>query len=153
LVLVPLFGALSDTLGRRPVYLFGALATMLLVVPACWLIDSRRVELLALGLVVGLLGPAAMTGPQASFFAELFGTRLRYTGASLGFQLGAALVGGLSPVVAASLTVAGGNLVPVGCFMVGLGVVTLGCVWAATETRARDIGDERVDKSHRPGAP
>jgi MFS transporter, MHS family, shikimate and dehydroshikimate transport protein len=142
LVSVPLSGALSDRLGRRPVYLFGTLATTLLALPACLLVDTGRVELVAIGIVVGLLGPAAMTGPQASFFAELFGIRLRYTGASLGFQLGAALVGGLAPVVAASLAAASGNLVPVGWFMVGLGVVTLGCVWTAAETRSRDLGDE-----------
>ncbi len=123
-------------------YLLGALVATLLAVPACLLIDSGRIELVTIGVIVGLLGPAAMTGPQASFFAELFGTRLRLTGASLGFQLGAALVGGLSPVIAAGLAVAAGNLVPVGCFMAGLGIVTLGCVWAAAETRARDLGDE-----------
>lgn len=88
LILIPLFGALSDRLGRRPVYLFGALTATVLVMPACLLIDSGQVELLTIGIIVGLLGPAVMTGPQGSFFAELFGTRLRYTSASLGFQLG-----------------------------------------------------------------
>jgi MFS transporter, MHS family, shikimate and dehydroshikimate transport protein len=144
LVVIPAAGALSDRLGRRPVYLLGALAATLLVMPACLLIDTGQVELLTIGIIVGLLGPAVMMGPQASFFAELFGTRVRYTGASLGFQLGAVLAGGLSPVIAASTVAAAGNLLPVGWFMVGLGIITLACVWAAAETRPRAMGDERV---------
>ena len=138
LVLVPVFGALSDRLGRRSVYLLGAVATTLLVVPACLLIDSRNTAMLTLGVMIGLLGPAVMTGPQGSFFAELFGTRVRYTGASLGFQLGAALVGGLAPIAAASLVLASGDLRFVGVFMAGLGLVTVGSVWAAA---ARAQGD------------
>ncbi|MCA1648658.1 MAG: MFS transporter, partial [Chloroflexi bacterium] len=142
LILVPVCGALSDLLGRRTVYLLGAMGTMLLVIPARLLIDSGQAGLLRLGVIAGLLGPAVMTGPQGAFFAELFGTRLRYTGASLGFQLGAALVGGLAPVVAASLVLASGNLVSVGLFMLGLGLVTVACLWVAAET-LRKGGTER----------
>jgi MFS family permease len=134
LILVPVSGALSDRVGRRNVYLVGALAATVLVIPACLLIDSRQAGLLTLGLMLGMLGPGVMTGPQGSFFAELFGVHVRYTGASLGFQLGAALIGGLAPVVAASVALAAGNLLPVGIFMLGLGLVTIACVWATAET-------------------
>jgi MHS family shikimate/dehydroshikimate transporter-like MFS transporter len=128
MILVPLFGAISDRIGRRRMYLFGAAAATLLALPTCWLLDTRQFGLLALGFVVGTLGPAAMFGPQASFFAELFGTRLRYTGASLGFQLGAVFAGGLSPLIAASIAAATGSLLPVGVYMAGLGVVSVACV-------------------------
>jgi MHS family shikimate/dehydroshikimate transporter-like MFS transporter len=128
LILVPAFGALSDRIGRRTVYLGGAAAATFLAVPACWLFDTRQVCLLTLGFVVGTLGPTAMFGPLASFFAELFGTRVRYTGAALGFQLGAVLAGGLSPLIAASLAAAYGSLLPVGLYVVILGLISLGCV-------------------------
>src|SRR5262249_32519091 len=136
LILVPASGALSDRVGRRNVYLLGALAATLLVIPACLLIDSRQAGLLTLGLMLGMLGPGVMTGPQGSFFAELFGVHVRYTGASLGFQLGAALIGGLAPVVAAGVVLATGNLLPVGVFMLGLGLATIACVCATAETYA-----------------
>jgi hypothetical protein len=103
-----------------------------------------------LGIVAGLLGPAVIAGPQASFFADLFGARVRYSGASLGFQLGAVLAGGLAPIVAAGVVAGSGSLMPVGLFMVGLGILTVGCVWAAAESRPRDSGDERVDRSRQP---
>jgi MHS family shikimate/dehydroshikimate transporter-like MFS transporter len=154
LFVIPAFGALSDRLGRRRVYLVGAVTATLLAGPACWLIDSRQVGPLTLGIVVGLLGPAMMFGPQAAYFAELFGARVRYTGASLGFQLGAVVAGGLSPVVAATLAAASGSLMPVAFFMIGLGGISLGCVWAAGETRNRDIGDDdRLDSRRLPALP
>jgi MFS family permease len=130
LILVPGFGALSDRLGRRPVYLSGALAGTAVALPAMLLIDSANLGLLVLGMVAASLGPAAMLGSQATFFAELFQTRVRYTGSSMGFQLGSVLAGGLSPLIAASLAVTYGGLLAVGVFMIGFGVVALGCVWA-----------------------
>jgi hypothetical protein len=75
-----------------------------------------------------------MTGPQGSFFAELFRTRVRLTGASLGFQVGAAAIGGLAPVVAATLVLASGNLTSVGVFMAGLGLITIASLWVAGRT-------------------
>jgi len=131
LMLILVSGAISDRLGRRRVYLVGAWVTTLLVTPACLMIDGRQVGLLALGVLVGLLGPGIMTGPQGSYFAELFGTRVRFTGASLGFQVGAAAIGGLAPVVAASLVLASGNLLPVGIFMAALGLVSIASLCAA----------------------
>ena len=133
---VPLCGAMSDRFGRRSVYLCGAVMATLLALPACLLIDSRQVGLLPLGLVLGTLGPAVMFGPQAAFFAELFGTRIRYTGASLGFQLGAVLSGGLSPVIAATLTGTSSSLLPVGVYMLALGLISIASLYAATPAPA-----------------
>jgi metabolite-proton symporter len=135
MLVIPLAGAASDYVGRRTVYLFGAASATLLIVPACLLIDARQIGLLTIGLVIGIFGAAVAFGPQATFFAELFGTRVRYTGASLGFQLGSVLAGGLAPVIAASLAAAWGSLAPVAWFLVSLGVITLACVRALHETR------------------
>ena len=92
---IPTFGALSDGVGRRPVYLFGAIFTGLFAFPFFWLIDTSRAGLLMLAIALALvIGHAAMYGPQASFFSELFGTRVRYSGASLGYQLASVILGG-----------------------------------------------------------
>lgn len=98
LMVIPAFGALSDVLGRRPVYLGGAVACALLAFPFFWLIDTRTTGFVWLAIALGLVAHAAMYGPQASFFSELFGTRVRYSGASLGYQLASVFAGGLSPL-------------------------------------------------------
>lgn len=79
-------------------------------------------------------GHAAMYGPQASFFSELFGTRVRYSGASLGYQLASVLAGGLSPLIATSLLRRTGSSTPISLYIVGLAAVTMLAVWLATET-------------------
>ncbi len=138
LLAIPIFGLLSDKFGRRPVYMFGAGFSLLFVCPFFWLVDSARPELLWAAIVVGVsIGHAAMYGPQASFFSELFGARVRYSGASLGYQLASVLAGGLSPVIAAELLRrAGGAWWGVAIYMMALAVLTLIAVYLASETRA-----------------
>ena len=87
LVAIPAFGAASDRVGRRPVYLAGAVGCGLMAFPFFWLIDTKETALIWLAIVLGIVAHAAMYGPQASFFSELFGTRVRYSAASLGYQL------------------------------------------------------------------
>jgi MHS family shikimate/dehydroshikimate transporter-like MFS transporter len=143
LIGIPAFGALSDRHGRRSVYMAGAVAGTLLALPAMWLTELGHVGALTLGMLVVVIGPTVMFGPQATFFAELFRTRVRYSGSSLGFQLGSVLAGGFSPLIAASLAAAYGSLLPVGLFMIGLGLVTIGCTRAlagdAQLTRVVDV--------------
>lgn len=82
---MPLFGALSDRVGRRPIYLFGAVFTLLFAFPFFWLMNTENIVLIVLSVVLALaVGHAAIYGPQGAFFAELFGTRVRYSGASTG---------------------------------------------------------------------
>ena len=103
LVAIPLFGAFSDRVGRRPVYLGGAVFLLALAFPFFWLVDTKSTALVWVAIMLGLIGHAAMYGPQAAFFSELFGTRTRYTGASLGYQLAAPFSGGLAPLIATAL--------------------------------------------------
>lgn len=141
LVVTPLFGALSDRVGRKPVYLGGAVFLAAFAFPFFWLMQTRATEWVWFALVVGMVGHAAMYGPQAAFLSELFGTRVRYTGASLGYQLAAPLSGGLAPLVAAALLVwSNGDPWPVGVYLIGMALVTIVSVWLATETRSRDLG-------------
>ncbi|WP_257447962.1 MFS transporter [Archangium lipolyticum] len=135
LVAIPAFGALSDVFGRRPVYIGGAVGCALLAFPFFWLIDTKETGLIVLAITLGIIAHAAMYGPQASFFSELFGTRVRYSGASLGYQLASVFAGGLSPLVATwLLTESGGKAWPVSLYMVGLALVTLVSVYLSAET-------------------
>ena len=142
LVATPLFGALSDRVGRKPVYLGGAAFLACFAFPFFFMVGTRQTEWVYLAIVIGMIGHAAMYGPQAAFLSELFGTRVRYTGASLGYQLAAPLSGGLAPLVAtALLTWSEGDPWPVGVYLVGMALVTVVAVLLAVETRHRDLGD------------
>ena len=97
-------GNLSDRFGRRPVYLFGAAMTAVLGYPLFWMIDTGSTAMVWLALIlVFTFAHAPMYGPQAAFLSELFGTRVRYSGASLGAQLASIVAGGLSPFIATAL--------------------------------------------------
>ncbi len=142
LVATPLFGALSDRVGRKPVYLGGALFLAAFAFPFFALVGTREREWVWLALAVGMVGHAAMYGPQAAFLSELFGTRVRYTGASLGYQLAAPLSGGAAPLVATALLAwSGGDPWPVGVYLVAMAAVTVVAVLLAAETRRRDLDD------------
>lgn len=137
---LPFFGWLSDRLGRRPVYLFGAIFTGLFAFPFFRLVETASFSLLLLALVAALVvGHAAMYGPQASFFSELFGTRVRYTGASLGYQLSSVLAGGLSPLIATALLRRTGSSAPIALYIIGMALVTTISVFLAGETAHGDI--------------
>ena len=148
LVVIPAFGGLSDRIGRRPVYLFGAAFAAIFSFPFFWLLDTKQDFLVWLAVILGLnLAHGAMYGPQASFFSELFGTRVRYSGASLGYQLASVLAGGLSPIIATALLAgSGGSYVPIAIYMIGMAVITLIAVYIATETVSHDIAAEQPEE-------
>lgn len=140
LVAIPFFGALSDRWGRRPVYLGGALFLLLFAFPFFWLLSTKVPALVVLAVVIGLIGHAAMYGPQAAFFSELFGTRVRYSGASLGYQLASPLAGGLAPLIATALLGwSGGAPWPVALYLIAMAVITLVSVWLAEETHRKGL--------------
>jgi MFS family permease len=145
LVSTPLFGALSDRIGRRPVYLGGAVFLGVFAFPFFQLMDTRETGWVFFALAVGMIGHAAMYGPQAAFLSELFGTRVRYTGASLGYQLAAPLSGGLVPLVSLALLARfGGDTRPVSVYLVAMALVTVVAVLLAAETNQLDLeGQER----------
>jgi MHS family shikimate/dehydroshikimate transporter-like MFS transporter len=141
LFVMPLAGWLSDTIGRRTIYLVGTVFGILLAFPIFWLFATRDATVVTCAIVMGIcLCQAIVFALHASFMPELFGTNVRYSGISLGFQLGAAIGGGLTPVVAAA-TVAwsGGATWPVSLMLVTLGVLTLIAILSTRETAARPM--------------
>ena len=139
----PAFGALSDRVGRRPVYLGGALFTMLFAFPFFWLVNTRSPLLIWLAIVLGVnLGHDAMYGPQAAFFSELFGTRVRYTGASLSYQLSSVFAGGFAPLIATGLLAKFGSA-GVAAYVVVMALITVVSTVLAVETFQSDLSAEQ----------
>ena len=135
----PAFGALSDRVGRRPVYLGGALFTMFFAFPFFWLLDTHSPMLIWLAIILGVnLGHDAMYGPQAAFFSELFGTRVRYTGASLSYQLSSVFAGGFAPLVATALLARFGSS-GVAAYVAVMALITVVSTLLTVETFRSDL--------------
>jgi MFS family permease len=135
---VPLFGALSDRFGRRPVYLAGTLAAIVWAFTFFVLLDSAQPLLIVLAVVVGLVIHAAMYGPQAAFVTEQFPTRVRYAGSSL-YTLAGILGGGFAPLIIVSLYKYWGNTVAVSLYVSIALVVTGISLIVARETARRPL--------------
>lgn len=100
---LPIAGILSDRFGRRTLCLIGSAFTALMAFPMFMLIDTKSAALITLALCLAQFGTGLVYGPLAAFFTELFGTNVRYSGASLGYQAASVLAGGPAPFVAALL--------------------------------------------------
>ena len=138
------WGALSDKLGRRPVYMYGAIACGVLAFPFFWMLGTKDPTMIALAIVIPVtLGHAAMYGPQASFLSEMFSARIRYSGASFGYQLASIFAGGLSPLVATWLLgvgiAHGKGATYIAYYMILLVVITVVAVYFAKETNKDTI--------------
>jgi MHS family shikimate/dehydroshikimate transporter-like MFS transporter len=136
LVTIPFFGALSDRIGRRAIYMLGCVAAILLSFPIFWAIGTKDPVIVVLGFVIGMsLGHGIMYGVQASFLSEMFPSNVRYSGASLGYQIAAPLGGGLVPLAAAAMVgMNHGATWPVSVLMIAIALVTMVAVVFARET-------------------
>jgi len=138
-VAIPLYGALSDRVGRRPVYLFGAIMTAVFAFPFFWLIGTGQPRMVLLAMLGAfLLSHGAMYAPQAAFLSEMFGTRVRYSGASLGSQLASVAAGGLAPLIATALMANYGRNA-VALYLIAMAAITIVSVAVAAETMRSDI--------------
>lgn len=134
-------GALSDRIGRKKMYMIGGILVMLYILPYFWLLNQKSVPLLILAVVVGFGVIWSMYGAVlGTLFAESYSADVRYTGVSLGYQIGAALVGGPAPLIGTwLLSQYNGSYVPVGIFIIACGVVSLISVSFAKEKHGQDL--------------
>ncbi|MEU9074302.1 MFS transporter [Kitasatospora sp. NPDC048538] len=137
--LIPLFGALSDRVGRRPVYLVGAVGVGVWAFVFFGLVDTRSFGQLVVAVTVGLVFHSAMYAPQAAFFSEMFATRMRYSGASIGAQFASVAAGAPAPLIATALLKDYGNATPIAVYVAVAAAVTVLAVLCGRETRGRDL--------------
>jgi metabolite-proton symporter len=140
---IPLFARLSDRIGRRPVYAFGAFGLAAWSFIMFGLLGSGSNESIVLALVVGLVLHGAMYGPQAAFITELFPTRIRYSGVSIAYQLTSIVAGSLAPIIALALYKQYDSALPVAVY-VGVTCAVSGIsALLAKETKGVELADIR----------
>jgi MFS family permease len=132
------FSGLSDRVGRKKIYRAGALLTGLWGFALFPMIDTGSLTLITAGITIGLVFVGMQYGPQAAYFTELFSTEVRYSGASLGYQIGAILGGALAPTIAVLLWNELG-IIFVSVYILIAALLTLGSLWALEETGGRAL--------------
>ena len=151
LLTVPLWGHLSDHFGRKPVYLTGAAFSVLFPFAFFAMVDTKETLFIYAAMILGInIGHDMMYGPQAAYFSELFGTKVRYSGASIGYQLASVFGGGFAPLIAASLLAANnGSPTLVALYMVGISLITLVATAVAPETYRDEIDESKLEREER----
>lgn len=140
MITLPLWGALSDRIGRRPVMIIGAVFLAAFAAPFFLLMNTKSTGLIQLALILAFgLGHAPISAPVGAFFAELFTTQVRLSGVSLGVQLTSALAGGFTPLIATALLAAVGHFWPIAVYIAALALISLVCTLCTRETRSEEL--------------
>ncbi|MHA6630757.1 MFS transporter [Pseudonocardia sichuanensis] len=143
-VVIPVWGALSDRFGRKPIYLLGAAGVGVWAFVFFALVDTGNFALTVLAVVGGLVFHAAMYGPQAAFLSELFGTKVRYSGVSVGYQLASVVAGGIAPLIAVWLYTTFDSGYAVSVYVALSAVLTIVAVASYGETSKRDLAEDHA---------
>lgn len=147
-ILIPFMGMLSDKIGRKKLFIGGTIGMALFAFPYFWLLQQKSVLLLIVATVIGLgVIWAPITAVLGTMFSEIFDARIRYTGITLGYQIGAALAGGTAPLVATALLDKFNNsYVPVAIYII-FASVSLAAIWAV-----KDRSNQKLDETHNTSA-
>jgi MHS family shikimate/dehydroshikimate transporter-like MFS transporter len=126
--------ALSDRVGRRPVFMSGAVLLGLWAFPLFWLVNTGSISLIIVSLCIAQFFLGMMYGPQAALFSEMFSSRVRYSGASIGYQGASVFAGGLAPIIMVWLLETTGTSLSVSVYMFLMAAITFFSVYLITET-------------------
>jgi MFS family permease len=150
LISVPFFGHLSDRIGRKRMYTIGAVLTGLWAIPYFLLLDTKNETLVFLAIALSLIPHDMQYGPQAALIAETFTTRLRYSGAGLGYQLASVFAGGPAPLLAAWLLHTFNSTLPIAVYIIAGAVVTVIATALLPEPRRAAVQREFDEGARRP---
>ena len=139
---VPIFGHLSDRIGRRKMYLIGAAATGIYGFVYFGLLGTAAPVLVFIAIVLSLIPHDMMYGPQAALIAESFTPRLRYSGASMGYQLASVIAGGPAPLIATLLFARYQSGYAIAVFILACCVISLAAVATMKDYTHQDISQE-----------
>jgi MFS family permease len=149
LVTLPWSGHISDKVGRRPLILIGGLGVAVWAFPYFRLVGTASLPLIFVAVMVGFVFQCLTYGPIASFLGELFAPNVRYSGASLAYQLSAIIVSGGTPFLMTALIAMTGSTLPVATYIMLMGLITFASAWFLPETNSADV---RNDPHATPGA-
>src|SRR5215218_6420707 len=149
---LPGWSALSDRVGRRPVYLAGAALLGLWGFPMFWLVNTKSAVLITIALLIGQMFLAMMYGPQAALYSEMFSARVRYSGASIGYQGASVFAGGLAPIIMVSLLESTGTSLSVSFYIFAMAVVTFLSVYLITATYGDEMTRDQARESQEEAA-
>lgn len=136
---VPFFGYLSDIIGRKKMYLIGAVCTLVWAIPYYGILNTAIPALVFIAIVVSLIPHDMLYGPQAALIAENFPTKLRYSGCSLGYQLASVIAGGPAPMIAAFLFHTFGTAYAIAAYLIFNAIVTIIAVSFMKDRTKQDI--------------
>lgn len=139
LVAIPIFSALSDRFGRQRIVTTGAIAVICYAWPFFALVETRRIGVFVIAMVVAQLIQSLMFAPLGALLSEMFGTSVRYTGASMGYQLAALIGAGFTPLIASSIVSSTSSSRGLVALAAGCGMVTALAIWRIGETRGTDL--------------
>ncbi|MGW6442145.1 MFS transporter [Lentzea sp. NPDC055074] len=148
LAVLPWSGYVSDRIGRRPLILVGGLGVALWGFPYFGLVNTGSLPLIFVAVVVGFIFQSLTYGPIASFLGELFAPNVRYSGASLSYQLSAIIISGGTPFLMTALIAETGSTWPVAAYITAMGLITFVSAWFLPETNPAEV---RADPQAVPG--
>ncbi len=143
---VPVFAVLSDRVGRRRLCLLAAALAAVWAFPLFWLLDTGNPVFITLSFTVGMVIFAMLFGPMGAYLPELFGTRLRYSGAAVSYNLGGVIGGGLGPTIASQLLILTGVSWSISLYILLMAVVGFASIFFLSETHLSDISEIRSEE-------
>lgn len=143
-ILMPIMGSLSDKIGRKKLYVGGTILMIFFAFPYFWLIHQGSLFLLFLATIIGLgIIWAPITAVLGTMFSEIFSANVRYTGISLGYQIGAAVAGGTAPLIATALLIRFNNsYIPVALYIILTALISLVAIWTVKDRSNEELDEE-----------